>query len=277
MPHPILLLRRAFTLIELLVVIAIIAVLLGLLLPAVQKVRFTAAQTRSANNLHQIALAAHQYDGARGALPDFATPLENDPSRYACSSVFVKLLPYLEQEALYRAAVTNGMRALHVTVPVYVSPADPSAIDTAGFTSYAANYTVFGTPGRSLGRSFPDGTTNTILFTERYLACGANPTYNAWATRGPGVVINGRATTIPAYLRVGDPPQFAPAAGAGSPACVPGRASSPSLAGILAAMADGGVRSISPGAALGSSSSPGVSNWQAALTPDRGEVLGPDW
>jgi type II secretory pathway pseudopilin PulG len=269
--------RAAITLIELLVVIAIIGVLIGLLLPAVQKVRETAARSRSMNNLRQIALATHGYDASQRALPDWK-PLRGMPGGAACGSVFVKLLPYLEQDNLYQAAMARGPAALNVTVPDFVSPADGSTAFSAGLTSYVANDFVLGA-GRTLEGSIPDGTANTILFTEHYRACGAQPMYNAWTITVPGLVVDGHATTVPAGLRVTAPPQFAPRATAGSPLCDPARASTPHVSGILIALADGSVRSISPGAEAGAASSSAgpVPNWQAALTPDRGEVLGPDW
>jgi prepilin-type N-terminal cleavage/methylation domain-containing protein/prepilin-type processing-associated H-X9-DG protein len=95
--------RRGFTLIELLVVIAILAVLIGLLLPAVQKVREAAARVQCLNNLKQIALAAHNFHNATGQFPVGARPpvfVGDRPT--GGTNLFVELLPYFEQDTLYK-------------------------------------------------------------------------------------------------------------------------------------------------------------------------------
>jgi prepilin-type N-terminal cleavage/methylation domain-containing protein/prepilin-type processing-associated H-X9-DG protein len=105
MSHP----RRGFTLIELLVVIAIIAVLIGLLLPAVQKVREAASRMSCSNNLKQLGIACHNYESSHGRLPPgYLGPMPNereygsDVDRIQHAGLLVYLLPYIEQDAIYR-------------------------------------------------------------------------------------------------------------------------------------------------------------------------------
>jgi len=199
---------RGFTLIELLVVIAIIAILIGLLLPAVQKVREAAARSQSQNNLKQQVLALHNvansYD-TRFPPTVGSFPIGNDPnwggsylpSHYGTQYYF--LLPYLEQQGVYMDPEINGSGGHNSSswwsgaiVKTFQAPGDPSLPSNGatwccgangtgrGAASYAANWHAlrggwdedwqYG--GVMKFASITDGLAYTIFFSERYSICG---------------------------------------------------------------------------------------------------------
>ncbi|HWG44560.1 MAG TPA: DUF1559 domain-containing protein [Gemmataceae bacterium] len=172
--------RTAFTLIELLVVIAIIAILIGLLLPAVQKVREAAARTQCVNNSKQLGLAFHNYHDSNQTFPAEATG--NEPS------IFVVILPYIEQQNLYQNIMTNGPGAA-VPVKNYICPSRRSTsagpmVDYAGvhnggiaeymITNYWGNASgyksILNTPGVTMSIvTNGSGTSSTILLAHKVL------------------------------------------------------------------------------------------------------------
>ncbi len=190
--------RRGFSLIELLVVIAIIAVLIGLLLPAVQKVREAANRMKCANNLKQLGLAAHNYHDTIGHFPPGIGYFPTSPNG-AFGTYFFHLLPYLEQDNLYRESLGSvpfpppygpttvyypgNKNVYSQSVPIFLCPSDPS-VDSGGHvtvngvefgaSSYAPNAMVIGTKspqGKTRLTDILDGTSNTILHAEKYAHC----------------------------------------------------------------------------------------------------------
>jgi prepilin-type N-terminal cleavage/methylation domain-containing protein/prepilin-type processing-associated H-X9-DG protein len=281
--------HRAFTLVELLVVIAIIAVLIGLLLPAVQKVRDAAARLKCQNNLKQIVLATHNFHDANGFLPPscWYVPLVRSDAegRAAADSAFgsalFHILPFVEQEGLYRSSYgpAPGWTGSHYLswalddrpVPLYVCPADPSnaaAEERRAQGSYGANARALKKWTRvTLDAGFPDGTGNTVLYAERFARCRGprapfDPAEMLWTGGTATLTDSNRPQPRPFWDQTLDPMP-------NERVCVAWRAQTPHAGGVNVGLADGGVRLVADSIKL--------ETWVRALRPDDGQVMGPDW
>jgi prepilin-type N-terminal cleavage/methylation domain-containing protein/prepilin-type processing-associated H-X9-DG protein len=161
--------RHGFTLIELLVVIAIIAILIGLLLPAVQKVRDAAAKTQCTNNLKQIGIALHMFHNDRGYFPRGA--YDDGPARDSAGNLYsslpwcVYILPYIEQNPLFtRFNTTYDFK--------FMSSGAMNALTPAQAAPYLA--TTFNNPPNNLG-TVTDPTQNPSCVVVKTFVCPASP------------------------------------------------------------------------------------------------------
>jgi prepilin-type N-terminal cleavage/methylation domain-containing protein len=284
-------LRNGFTLIELLVVIAIIAILIGLLLPAVQKVREAAARADCNSRLKNIGLAIHNHHDAKKQLPPLGAYTPGSSSAAVYDHFWYSLLPYMEQQQLYsRVAGTGTWSNNNHAAPVqtYQCPSDPTlsqGLCTAGWTgwsgaSYAPNYYLFGTEYRYIAttggygnfpkfkiQTIPDGSSNQIMVVERY---SSFPAYG-WSN----VIFYGQAgpfgwnSVASAYGPWGlYTPQVSASPQSGANIAHPYYPNSahPVCQIILG---DGSVRGVGSGVS--------ATTWSYAAQPADGNVLGTDW
>ena len=284
--------RKGFTLIELLVVIAIIAILIGLLLPAVQKVREAASRMQSSNNLKQIGIAMHSFAGDNMRFP---SPIDGNGNltsgTTAGTSFFFTLLPKMEGDNIYNLILNSG--GTPTPFKSFIAPLDPNNNSATNLNSYAVNqnfatggYVTFallqrgtsnivGTAEQTCGA--PAATTGAIGATQRYYLGQVPPVtlpfvYTAPTTANPGVTNTFNCPLGATLLLAGNSPNPLTTQGISAFGSVPyNPISAFTSAGAQVGLMDGSVRSVNT-----ATISLPIACLLSATTASNG-VLGSDW
>jgi prepilin-type N-terminal cleavage/methylation domain-containing protein/prepilin-type processing-associated H-X9-DG protein len=203
--------RGAFTLIELLVVIAIIAVLIGLLLPAVQKVREAGARTQCANNLKQIGLALHNYEGVNHQFP-YENTNDNDSQRCGWTA---HIFPYIEQFFTGSAVGLPNQGIRNVAIQstfickTFNCPSDPAPRISTDGTVAMGNYLGVNAPNTDQRDFWNTNTKGVFVYmTHNTVNSGFNPTSPFINRSGPPTTIESISDGLSNTLAVGERPAY---------------------------------------------------------------------
>jgi type II secretory pathway pseudopilin PulG len=266
--------RQGFTLFQLLLVLAILLILLGLLLPAIVKVRMAANRAQESNNLKQLCLGAlNCSDTHQGRVPPTTGAYPIDAAQGGQGTLHFFLLPFVEQQNVYNLSHDNDPKnpryrvsykgTAAMPIKVFLAPKDPSAPPNGMYEgwlalcNYPANYLVFGKGGNRFPAFITDGTSNTIFFAQRYQMCNGQPHawgYDGWYYWAP----------MFAYYST-ELFQVMPA----QADCDPERAQSLVKDHIQVGLGDGSVKILTPKFS--------AKTWLLACQPNDGEPMPADW
>jgi hypothetical protein len=256
--------RLGVTRFDVLVPLVLLAFLVGLLLPAVQQARQADQRARCQNNLGALGLALHKCHDTYKELPPTAAFFSKANGQ---GTVFFFLLPFVGEDKLYKSAGASVWKQGVYATPVqaYLCPADATAPPDHQYkgylatSNYAANWLVFSKGGARIPASFPDGTSNTIVFAERHQVCDAQP--NAW-----GYVGYHYRTPMFMYYSLA---KFQVQPSTEDNPCDPRVPQSAHAEGLPVTMGDGSARVVRGNVS--------AATWYSACTPAGGELLGADW
>jgi type II secretory pathway pseudopilin PulG len=281
--------RAAFSLTELLIVLSLAALTLSLMMPAVLNAQGAANRRQSINNLKDIGIALHNCNDTFRKLPPAHGKLGNVA---VDATIHVHLLPFIEQDNAYKKYFEEkgGDKVQKFTIRTFSSELDPSHKDKdEGVQNFAANLRVFAdigvqTPfdqdiapgqdetfkgGSRIPATFVDGTSNTIVYSTKFAICGEGGSRYAPEPRTKFAAFFAMNAATEKASPTSAKATFQLVPSAKECVCTPPMAQSFEKAGILVALGDASVRTVSATISF--------QTWNMAVQPNDGKVLGDDW